>query len=65
VSESASDVFSAEAARILGISEQTLRNWVRSGRLVPRRLGERGIRVFDREELERIAAVRKAAKAGL
>ena len=55
-------VFIAEAARIVGVSEATLRNWESAGRLVPQRIG--GARVYDRGELERIARARRNRASG-
>jgi len=51
----------AEAARVLQVAEGTVRRWADEGRITVRRT-ESGLRVFDREELERLAAER-AAKA--
>jgi len=43
-----------EAAKILGVSIQTLRNWEKSGRL-PARRSEGGQRFYAREDLERFS----------
>jgi excisionase family DNA binding protein len=54
--------FTSEAARILRCNEQTARQWADSGKVsVVRTAG--GVRLFDRAELERLAADR-AVKAG-
>lgn len=50
-------VFASEAARIIGVSEQTIRTWERNGRLLPQRIG--GVRVFKREDVERLSAERR------
>lgn len=52
-------VFISEAARIIGVSQQTLRAWERTGRLVPQQIA--GVRVFERSVLERLASERRAA----
>lgn len=45
------------AAEILGITTRGVSKAVREGRLVPiARLGDRGVNVFDRAEIERLAA---------
>lgn len=54
-------LFVSEAARIIGVSPQTIRAWEKTGRLVPQRIA--GVRVFLRDEIDRIAAERRAAKA--
>jgi excisionase family DNA binding protein len=46
----------AEAARAAGVSEATLRNWTRRGRLVPAlRVGRQGERLFREEDVQRAA----------
>lgn len=46
-----------EAARLLGVTRATINRWANSGTLTPAgELGARGIRVFDRSEVERLAA---------
>jgi len=40
-----------EAARLLGVSVQTLRKWERKGELVPDRKSEGGTRYYDRDHL--------------
>ena len=56
-------LFASEAARIIGVSEQTLRTWEHTGRLVPSRIpnGHVSVRVYQRAEIERIAAERRGA----
>jgi excisionase family DNA binding protein len=57
----ASLCFTSEAARLLKVNEMTVRKWADTGRIsVVRTPG--GVRVFDRAELERLAADR-AVKA--
>nr|DAL07378.1 MAG TPA: Tor inhibition protein helix, reverse turn, PROTEIN [Caudoviricetes sp.] len=47
----------AETARLLGIGRATVNRWAESGRIKQvGELGKRGIRVFDRAEIERLAA---------
>ena len=54
----------ADAARILGLTREGLAVAVRKGRIpVLARIGKRGTLVFDRDEVEREAAARKAAKS--
>lgn len=57
-------VFASEAARLIGVAEQTLRGWENSGKLVPIRIGEArgGVRVYYREEVEAVAAERRVAR---
>ncbi|HEU5116307.1 MAG TPA: MerR family DNA-binding transcriptional regulator [Isosphaeraceae bacterium] len=43
-----------EAARILGVSAETLRNWDRSDKLKPNRHPLNGYRLYRREDLEAI-----------
>jgi excisionase family DNA binding protein len=47
------------AAEILGVSEQTLRNWDKQGKLKARRDAETGFRVYKISELESFAAKTK------
>jgi hypothetical protein len=47
----------AEAARLLKIGEATARKWADTGRLTVQRT-ESGVRLFDRQQLEKLAAVR-------
>lgn len=50
----------AEAARILGVSQNTLRAWAESGKVPVRRNPANGYRLFRRAELDRFLA--KAAR---
>jgi excisionase family DNA binding protein len=47
----------SEAARVLQVNEATARRWADAGRLTVQRT-RAGVRVFDRQELERLAAAR-------
>jgi predicted site-specific integrase-resolvase len=52
------------ACAILGIDRSTLSRWVAAGRITPAlRLpgGPNGVHLFERAEVERIAAARRAA----
>jgi excisionase family DNA binding protein len=49
----------SEAARVLKVSADTVRTWADAGRLTVWRTSA-GLRVFDRAELERVAADRAA-----
>ena len=53
-------VLAAEAARILGVSVNTVRNWAKSGRLTVRRNPANNYRMFRSEDLEKFLA--EAAK---
>lgn len=46
-------VLTAEAAEILGVSQNTVRTWARDGKLPVRRNPANGYRLFKRSELER------------
>ena len=48
-----------EAASFLGVSEATLRNWHRSGRIAARRNPINGYRLFKRADLEPPIVVRQ------
>lgn len=54
-----------EAAELCGVTTETLRNWDRSGRLVPNRHPITGYRYYRREEIEafieKVIAEREAA----
>jgi excisionase family DNA binding protein len=50
-------LLTSEAARLVGISADTLRRWSNAGRLTVRRTSS-GIRLYSRSELERLAAAR-------
>jgi len=51
-----------EAAEYLGVCKETLRNWDRSGRLVPKRNPVTGYRYYRQEDLE--AILKKVAEGG-
>jgi DNA-binding transcriptional MerR regulator len=57
--DNSSSIFVSEAARIIGVAPHTLRSWEKTGRLVPARIA--GVRIYDRAEVERVAAERKAS----
>ena len=46
-----------DAARLLNVSPQTIRVWERAGRLVAVKTA-RGVRLFDRRDVERLARER-------
>lgn len=53
----------AEAAKILGVSQGTLRAWAEAGKIPVHRNPANGYRLFRRNELERfLAKVAKPAK---
>ena len=53
----------AEAARILGVSQDTLRAWAEAGKIPLRRNPANGYRLFRRQDLERfLRGVAKPAK---
>ncbi len=50
----------ADAAQLLGIGRATVHRWAESGRLNQvGELGKRGVRVFDRAEIEQLAKQEK------
>jgi len=49
-------VKTAEAARILGVSQNTLRTWAQSGKIPMRRNRVNGYRLFLRRDLDRFLA---------
>ena len=49
-------VKTAEAARILGVSQNTLRTWAESGKIPMRRNPANGYRLFLRRDLHRFLA---------
>ncbi|MFN8675488.1 MAG: MerR family transcriptional regulator [Thermomicrobiales bacterium] len=53
----------ADVARILGIVPATVRALALSGQLEPAVTTERGMRLFRRSDVERLAAVREAKRA--
>jgi excisionase family DNA binding protein len=53
----------AEAAKILGISQNTLRTWAESGKIPVRRNPANGYRLFLRRDLDRfLARISRPAK---
>lgn len=53
----------ADAAQLLGIGRATVHRWAESGRLNQvGELGKRGVRVFDRAEIEEMARREKGEK---
>ena len=51
-----------DAASFLGVSEATLRNWHRAGKIAARRNPANGYRLFRRSELE--AFLKRIARSG-
>ena len=52
-----------EVAEIMGTNRTTINRWVDSGRIKPvGSVGKRGIRVFDRAEIEALAEAEGAKK---
>lgn len=47
-------LLTGEVARICGVSPETVRLWSRSGRLVPSATTESGVRLFARDDVDRI-----------
>ena len=54
-------VLTTEAARILEVSPETVRHWERVGILPAIKTG-RGVRLFDRRDVERVARERQATE---
>lgn len=54
----ADDLLTSEAARLLGVAENTIRLWADSGRLPVRRT-DGGVRLFRREDVAQLAASRR------
>ncbi len=54
----------ADAARILGVVPATVRVMALTGRLKPIAVTERGVRLFRREDVERLATKRAATQIG-
>jgi excisionase family DNA binding protein len=50
-------VLTSEAARLCGVSADTIRLWARRGHL-PSTRTERGVRIFERRDVERLARER-------
>lgn len=44
----------AKAANLLGVSQQTLRNWEKEGRVVPERTSVKGHRRYSREQIDKL-----------
>jgi len=55
-------VLTGEAARLVRVGEMTIRRWANTGKLHVVRTAA-GLRVFDRRELERVAAARATKKS--
>ena len=53
-------VLTAEAADILGVSQNTIRTWAEDGKIPVHRNPANGYRLFQREDLEKF--LREAAK---
>lgn len=53
-------VKTAEAAEILGVSQNTLRKWAEGGKIPMRRNPANGYRLFKRSDLKRFLAKLKA-----
>jgi excisionase family DNA binding protein len=56
-------VLSGEAAQILDVSVDTVRLWERQGRLRALKTTH-GVRLFDRQEVERLARERQSQRSG-
>lgn len=54
-------VLTSEAARIIGVSSETIRAWEHSGRLPALKTG-RGVRLFNRADVEQLAHDRRMAQ---
>ena len=50
-------VLTSEAARILGVSGQTMRAWDRTNRFIPAMRTASGVRLYARGDLERMRLV--------
>ena len=57
-------IFTAESARICNVSSETIRWWEKIGRLPAAVKAGRGVRLFDRRVVQRLADERKAAARG-
>jgi DNA-binding transcriptional MerR regulator len=53
-----------EAARLLGVSKDVVRNWERDGLIAPRRDERNNYRVFGEREMERLRIIRMLSRAG-
>ena len=56
-------LLTSEAAQALHVSEGTVRQWERLGRLRAVKTA-RGVRLFDRRDVERLARERQATEPG-
>lgn len=52
----------SQAAKLVGVTPATLRNWERDGRLMPKRNPMNGYRLYKREDIEHY--LQKVAKTG-
>jgi excisionase family DNA binding protein len=57
-------VTAADAARILGVTRETVRSWIRRGLLHPDGLLERGTYLIRRDTVERLAEQRMNSGKG-
>ena len=55
-------ILTSDAARICGVSADTIRLWVRQGRLAARRT-ETGVHLFDRRDVERLVQTRQGPES--
>ena len=56
-------LLTSEAARVFGVTPETVRHWERVGRL-PAQETATGVRLFDRRDVERLAREREARRFG-
>ena len=56
-------VLTTEAAHILKVSPETIRHWERIG-ILPAVKTERGVRLFDRRDVEQLARERQSTEHG-
>lgn len=56
-------LLTSEAARIIGVSPETIRAWEGSGRLPALKTG-RGVRLFNRSDVEQLADERRRRARG-
>ena len=59
--QSIDPLLTSEVARILDVSPETVRLWERLGRL-PALKTARGVRIFDRRDVERLARERQVTE---
>ncbi len=57
-------VLPAEAARLLDLTPQRVKQLVDEGRLAAHRIGPRGVRLIERKSVEALAEQRRAAVDG-